>query len=95
MTWSWGSQYSYSPFSLAHEFEGAVGDDLVGVHVGGGAGAALEDVELELVVELAVDEVAAGGLHAAEDLRGRTGRTSWLARAAASLTMARPRMKSG
>ena len=39
---------------VAHQFEGDVGDDLVGVHVGGGAGSALYHVHNELVVELAV-----------------------------------------
>ena len=54
---------------VAHQLEGAVGDHLVGVHVGRGAGAALEDVEAELVVQLAVDELLAGPLDAGEDLR--------------------------
>ena len=32
----------------AHKFRGSVGDNLVGVHVGGGAGAGLEDIEYEV-----------------------------------------------
>ena len=39
------------------QFDGAVADHLVGVHVGGGAAACLEDVDDELVVELPVDHV--------------------------------------
>ena len=53
---------------MPHQLEGPIGDDLVGVHVGRRAGAALEDVEPELVVELAVDEFQAGPFHAGEDL---------------------------
>ena len=40
---------------------GEVGDHLVGVHVRGGAGAGLEDVDRELVVVLAVGDRLAGG----------------------------------
>ena len=54
---------------VAHQLERAVGDHLVGVHVGRGAGAALEDVEPELVVELSVDELLAGLLDARQDRR--------------------------
>ena len=43
----------------AHGLEPAVGDDLVGVHVGGGARAALDHVDHELVVELARDDLVA------------------------------------
>ncbi len=44
----------------AEEFGGAIGDDFVGVHVGGGAGAGLEDVDDEVVVELAGDDFVGG-----------------------------------
>src|SRR5277367_3039237 len=44
------------------ELVGAAGDDLVGVHVGAGAGAGLENVDDELGVELAVDDFGGGGL---------------------------------
>ena len=53
---------------VAHQFERAVGDDLVRVHVRRGAGAALEHVEAEFVVELAVHDLQAGAFHALEDL---------------------------
>ena len=53
---------------VAHQLERPVGDHLVGVHVGRGARAALEHVELELIVELAVDQLLAGALDALEDL---------------------------
>ena len=46
---------------VPHQFQGAVGDHLVGIHVHGGAGAALHHVHGELVVELAVDNLPAGG----------------------------------
>ena len=45
---------------MAHDFEGAVGNHLIGVHVGGSTGAALDHVGGELVVELAVEDFAAG-----------------------------------
>ena len=41
----------------AHDLGGPVGDDLVGVHIGRGAGAGLEDVEDEVVIKLAVDDL--------------------------------------
>ncbi len=53
---------------MSHQLEGPVGDDFVGVHVGRGAGAPLEHVELKLVVELAVDQFVAGGLDSLENL---------------------------
>ena len=39
--------------AAAHDLVGAVGNDLVGVHVGRGAGAALDGVHDELVMQLA------------------------------------------
>ena len=51
----------------AEELGGAVGDDLVGVGVGGGAGAGLEDVEDEVVVEVAVDDLLGGGVDGAAE----------------------------
>jgi hypothetical protein len=44
----------------AHCLYCTVRDDLVGVHVGGGPGAGLEDVEYELVVELALHDLFGG-----------------------------------
>ena len=52
---------------VSHQLEGAVGDDLVRVHVGRRAGAALEHVQAKLVVQLAVDQFLAGLLHARQD----------------------------
>ena len=46
----------------ARHFDGAVGDDLVDVHVGLGAAAGLPDAQRELVVELAGDDFV-GSLH--------------------------------
>jgi hypothetical protein len=45
---------------VAQLFQREVADDLVGVHVGRGAGPALDDVDHELVEQLAFDEVLAG-----------------------------------
>ncbi len=47
---------------LAEQLAGPVGDHLVGVHVGAGPGAGLEDVEREVVVEIADDHLF-GGIH--------------------------------
>jgi hypothetical protein len=46
---------------VAEDFQRPVGDHLVGVHVGRGAGAALDDVDDELLMPLAVDDFLAGG----------------------------------
>ena len=46
----------------ARQFDGAVGDDLVDVHVGLRAAAGLPDAQRELVVEFAGDDFV-GGLH--------------------------------
>ena len=46
----------------ARQFDGAVGDDLVDVHVGLGAAAGLPDTQRELVVEFAGDDFV-GRLH--------------------------------
>ena len=44
----------------AEDFQGPVGDDLVGVHVGGGARPALDHVHHELAVQIAGDDFIAG-----------------------------------
>ena len=44
----------------AHDLGGSVGDDLVGIHISRGAGAALEDVEDEMVIKFAVDDLLGG-----------------------------------
>ena len=46
---------------VTEQFEGAVGDHLVGVHVRRGAGAALDDVHDEFIVILAGDDLVARG----------------------------------
>ena len=48
-------------FAVAQQLQRPVGDDLVGVHVGGGAGAALDHVHHKLLVQLAVQQLGAGG----------------------------------
>ena len=44
----------------AEQFVGAIGDHLVEVHVGLGAGAGLPDHQRKMIVELAVDHLARG-----------------------------------
>ena len=46
--------------AAAHNLGGAVGDDLVGVHISRGAGAGLEDIEDEMVIKFAVDDLLGG-----------------------------------
>ena len=46
--------------AMPEQFEAAVRDHLVGVHVRGGARAALDHVDDELVVQLAGDDLVAG-----------------------------------
>ena len=53
---------------VAEELESAVGDDLVGVHVGGGTGTTLDHIDDELVVELARDDFVASLLDGLGDL---------------------------
>ena len=45
---------------VAQDFEGAVGDDLVGVHVGRGACPALDDIHDKFTVILSGDDFVAG-----------------------------------
>ena len=62
LTWSLGwIGFSRPEAVAARQLDGPVGDHLVGVHVAGGAGAGLKDVDGELVVELALGHLAAGG----------------------------------
>ena len=75
----------------AEQLVGAVGDHLVDVHVGLGAGAGLPHDQRELIVELAVDDLLRGlddGLGAARVERAKPRLVS----AAARLTMASARM---
>src|SRR5437867_1171616 len=46
----------------AAQFDGTVGDDLVGVHVGRGPGAGLENIHDELRIELAINHFLGGFL---------------------------------
>ena len=48
------------PPGLPEQFRGAVGDDLVGVHVARRARAGLEDVDREVLVELALGDAGGG-----------------------------------
>ena len=54
---------------MAEQFEGAVGDYLVGVHVGGGSGAALDHVDDELFAEFSFAQLLAGAYDGIGDLR--------------------------
>ena len=46
---------------MAEDYQGTVGDNFVGVHVGRGARPALDHVHQELVVQFAADDFVAGG----------------------------------
>ena len=52
----------------AQQFSRPVGDDFVDIHVGRGAGACLEDVHGELIVQLPVDHLLRGPLDRLGDL---------------------------
>ena len=67
-----GVQRGVVALLAAEQFQRAVGDDLVGVHVGRGAGAALDDVDDELVVQFAAGDFLAG-----RDDGVGASRTSW------------------
>ena len=55
-----GVQAGVIALGVAQDFQGAVGDDLVGVHVRGRPGAALDDVHDELLGEVSVHHIGAG-----------------------------------
>ena len=73
-TWSFGCTGSFEPIGLPASLRAAVRDDLVHVHVRARAGAGLENIDREMLVELAGDdflrglrdEVRAGGIEFAE-----------------------------
>ena len=44
---------------VTHDFESAIGNYLIGIHVGGGAGAALNHVYREVIVMFAIENLAA------------------------------------
>jgi hypothetical protein len=52
---------------VLHQLERSIGDHLVDVHVRGGARAALEHIELELIVEFSVDHLLACPLDSSQD----------------------------
>ena len=55
-----GVQVFVFAFLETHGFQSDVGDDFVGIHVGGRAGAALNHVDHELIMEVAADQAGAG-----------------------------------
>ena len=57
-------------FFVAHQLQGAVGDDLVGVHIHRSAGAALHHIHRELVPQLAGHNLLAGRHDGVADLLG-------------------------
>ena len=79
---------------VPHQLEPAVGDDLVRIHVGRRAGAALNDVERELVVQLPIQDLRARAFDGGQDFFRESAGVE-VARAAASFTIARPLMKFG
>jgi hypothetical protein len=52
----------------AQDLNGAVGDDLVGVHVGLGAGAGLPDNQREVIQQLTLGDLSGGLLDGLTDL---------------------------
>ena len=56
---------------VAQQLKGAVGDDLVGVHVGRSSRAALNAVHGELIVQLALDDLVASRANGVPDLAGQ------------------------
>jgi hypothetical protein len=52
-----GSVIAFFP---AHSLKRPIGDHLIGIHIGGGAGAALNDVDDKLIVKPAVQNIVAG-----------------------------------
>jgi hypothetical protein len=54
-----GMNQFFAPFA-AEQLDGAVGDHLVGVHVGGGAGAGLENVQHKFPVPLSLGDLLRG-----------------------------------
>ncbi len=56
----------------ANDFDRAVGDDFIGVHIARSAGAGLENIERELAIEFAFDNFAAG-LEQGIDVLGADG----------------------
>ena len=51
---------SIPSFSAPHDFIGPIGDDLIGIHVGGGARTGLEDIHQKLVTKLPFDDFPGG-----------------------------------
>ena len=58
------------PHLPATEFDGAIGDDLVRVHVGLCAAARLPDVQREVIVELSVGHLGRGAARSGRPARG-------------------------
>ena len=81
------------PTLAAEQLVRAVGDDLVGVHVGRGAGAGLEDVDHELVVELAVGDLVRRARRSPRRASASSSPSSRLTCAAAPLISPMARMK--
>ena len=61
LTWSLGWMGFFLPKRLRRrDFDGAIGDDFVGVHVGLRAAAGLPDAQGEVIVEFAGDDFVGG-----------------------------------
>src|SRR5579859_1864270 len=78
----------------AGDFDGAVGDHFVDVHVGLRAAAGLPDAQREVLVELSGNDFI-GGLDDEPSLVWRSLPRSWLTSAAAFLRMPKERINSG
>ena len=83
------------PALVAEKFERPVGDHLVGVHVGRGAGAALDHIDDELFVQRAGADFLTGLDDGLSAVCWSSRPSSRLASAAACLMRASARIRSG
>ena len=85
-----GMDRRFGAETAAQHLDGAVGDDLIGVHIGLGAGAGLPDGQGKVIVELAVDHFLGGSDDGLAD-RAVELPSDMFTSAAARLTMPRAR----
>ena len=84
-----GVQVLVLSFGMAQNFQPPIGDDLVGIHVGGGPRPALEHVHHEMVVKLSGEQFRRRPCRWRGILSLSMTPRAWLAWAAAFLTKAR------
>ena len=59
------------PLGVAHDLQGQIGDDLVGIHVRGSAGPALDAVHRKLVEHVPGQDTVTGGTDGDADIPGQ------------------------